>query len=79
MMDRARALRGMLAKLEDTCRTALRQFYMEDLSYREMARAQGVAVKTVGTRLSRCLQKLRAHIERDRALKELLGPALFSE
>jgi len=57
--ERAAALREALDRLEEGCRDGLRQFYFEGLSYKEMALRQGVAVNTVGSRLARCLEKLR--------------------
>ena len=57
--ERAALLREALQRLDETERTCLLQFYAEGLSYREMAVRQGVAVNTVGSRLSRCLDKLR--------------------
>ena len=52
-------LREALAKLDEPSRTFVLQFYVEGLSYRDMAQRYGVAVNTVGSRLSRCLDKLR--------------------
>jgi RNA polymerase sigma factor (sigma-70 family) len=51
--------------MDEQSRTCLLQFYVEGLSYKDMAERQGVTVNTVGSRLSRCLDKL----------KEALGPA----
>lgn len=62
--ERAAALRAALGTLDDACRDGLRQFYFEGLSYKAMAEQQGVAVNTVGSRLSRCLEKLRAAMGR---------------
>ncbi len=62
--DRATALRAALGTLDEACREGLRQFYFEGLSYKAMAERQGVAVNTVGSRLSRCLEKLRAAMGR---------------
>lgn len=59
-MERAAALRRVLGEVDETCRTAIRQFYVDGLSYREMSEQQGVTVNTVGSRLARCLEKLRA-------------------
>jgi len=65
--ERAAMLRRALDSLDPTCRTSIRQFYVEGLSYKDMAVRQGVAVNTVGSRLSRCLEKLREWIERTEA------------
>ncbi len=61
--ERAALLREALQRLDETERTCLLQFYAEGLSYREMAARQGVAVNTVGSRLSRCLDKLRGLLD----------------
>lgn len=63
--ERAAVLRTALGRLDDACREGLRQFYFDGLSYKAMAGHQGVAVNTVGSRLSRCLEKLRAVLERE--------------
>ncbi|MDD4103112.1 MAG: sigma-70 family RNA polymerase sigma factor [Kiritimatiellae bacterium] len=63
--ERAAELRAALGHLEQACRDGLRQFYFEGLSYKAMAASQGVSINTVGSRLSRCLEKLRMALERD--------------
>jgi len=65
--ERAALLRRAMRRLDENERRCLLQFYAEGLSYREMATRQGVAVNTVGSRLSRCLDKLRGLLERDDA------------
>lgn len=57
--ERAAMLRATLARMDEASQTLIRQFYVEGLSYREIAQRQGVAVNTVGSRLSRCLDRLR--------------------
>jgi len=57
--ERAALLRAALAQLDEASRACVLQFYVEGLSYKEMAQRQGVTVNTVGSRLSRCLEKLR--------------------
>ena len=59
----ASAVRAALARLDESDRACLLQFYVEGLSYKEMAERQGVTVNTVGSRLSRCLDKLRELLE----------------
>lgn len=62
--ERAGMLRRALAQMDAPSRAYIRQFYVEGLSYKEMAERQGVAVNTVGSRLSRCLDRLRELLER---------------
>jgi len=68
--ERARALRRVLEALDDTCRTALRMFYIEHQSYLDMARALGIATNTVGSRLAKCIAKLRSLARQDTELGE---------
>lgn len=68
--ERARAIRRLLGTLDDTCRTALHQFYVEGLSYLQMAGRLGIATNTVGSRLAKCVAKLRALARRDDELRE---------
>lgn len=57
--ERARLLRAALSRMDEPCQSHIRQFYVDGLSYKEMSARQGIAVNTVGSRLSRCLDKLR--------------------
>ncbi len=57
--ERAAILRAALDRLDPQSRENLVLFYVEGLSYKEMAERQGVAVNTVGSRLSRSLERLR--------------------
>jgi RNA polymerase sigma factor (sigma-70 family) len=59
VMERAQALRAAMERIDETCRAAIREFYTEGRSYREIADRQGIAINTVGSRLSRCLERLR--------------------
>lgn len=59
LAERAAALRQAMGRLDAPCANAVRSFYVEGRSYRDMAQAEGVAVNTVGSRLSRCLDRLR--------------------
>jgi len=63
-MENVKVVREALAKLDEPSREFVLQFYVEGLSYRDMARIHGVAVNTVGSRLSRCLDKLRPLLRR---------------
>jgi RNA polymerase sigma-70 factor (ECF subfamily) len=61
--ERVAVLRRAMEQLDADSQSCLRQFYVEGLSYKDMAARQGVAVNTVGSRLSRCLDRLRALLE----------------
>lgn len=61
--ERARHVREALNRLEPPCRQIILQFYSEHLSYREIAVVEGMSINTVGSRLSRCLDKLKALLE----------------
>jgi RNA polymerase sigma factor (sigma-70 family) len=61
--ERAVILKAALAQLDEAEQACLLQFYVEGLSYREMAERQGVAVNTIGSRLSRSLEKLRGRLD----------------
>ena len=58
--ERAAALRELLKELDPSCKIAIRQFYLEEKSYKEIAGINGITVNTVGSRLSKCLEKLRS-------------------
>jgi len=57
--ERAKDLHGMIAETSETCQEAIRLFYFESLSYTEIGEALGLAVNTVGSRLSKCLTRLK--------------------
>jgi RNA polymerase sigma factor (sigma-70 family) len=57
--ERARALRGVLARLDETCAKAIGLFYMDGVAYKDMAEMLSISINTVGARLSKCLDKLR--------------------
>jgi len=68
--ERAAALRSLLDELDPSCKTAIRQFYMEEKSYKEIAELNGITVNTVGSRLSKCLEKLRLLMKENDSLEE---------
>jgi RNA polymerase sigma factor (sigma-70 family) len=55
-------LRQKLKLLNETCQHAIQQFYLEGLSYKEIAAANKLAINTVGSRLAKCLSKLRTMV-----------------
>ena len=70
--ERARQARELVARLEATCQDALDRYYLKEQSYRDIAGALGLSVNTVGARLSKCLDRLRALLAADPALREAL-------
>ena len=60
LAERAAALRQAMTRLDPACQATVHDFYVTERSYKEMAERQGVAVNTIGSRLSRCLDKLRS-------------------
>jgi RNA polymerase sigma factor (sigma-70 family) len=62
--EQAAALRRALDEVGEPCQTTIREFYGEGRSYREMAALHGVSVNTIGSRLARCLDRLRTILER---------------
>ena len=75
LAERARGVAALLEQVDETCRRALRLFYLESLSYREMGERLGIAVNTVGSRLSKCLAKLRDFVRADPSWREYFGLA----
>lgn len=64
--------------LEEPYRTTIFERFYEDILPREIARRHGVPVKTVKTRLSRGLEKLRADLDRrHKGRREAWLPALL--
>jgi RNA polymerase sigma-70 factor (ECF subfamily) len=59
LRERALALKQLLDRLDATCREAIRHFYLDGMSYKDISGKLGIAVNTVGSRLSKCLDKLR--------------------
>lgn len=69
--EKAADLKRALDGLESPCQTAIRQFYVEECSYKEMAEKEGISINTVGSRLARCLEKLRKLMKQDPAFADL--------
>ncbi len=68
--ERAAALRQLLERLDPSCKTAIGQFYMQEKSYKEIAELNGITVNTVGSRLSKCLEKLRTLMKENESMEE---------
>jgi RNA polymerase sigma factor (sigma-70 family) len=61
-LDASLVMKGLL-RLEERFRLPLAMFYLEELSYREIAGRLGIPVGTVMSRLSRARQMLRLQLE----------------
>jgi RNA polymerase sigma factor (sigma-70 family) len=62
-LDQALAVRDALATLPDTCREMLDRFFARDESYRMIGDALEIPAGTIASRISRCLEKLKAAME----------------
>lgn len=56
--EQAQLLHQALERLEDPCREIVELRYFGDLSYEELSRELGLNIKTVSSRLSKCLDRL---------------------
>ena len=59
-LDEAFAVRQGLANLTEECRQVLDRFFCRDESYRTIGDELGIPPGTIASRISRCLDKLRA-------------------
>jgi RNA polymerase sigma factor (sigma-70 family) len=62
-LDEALTVRGALGTLSERCQEILDRFFARDESYRVIADALDVPPGTVASRISRCLEKLKAAME----------------
>jgi RNA polymerase sigma-70 factor (ECF subfamily) len=62
-LDEALTVHEALAELPDNCREILDRFFAQDESYRTIGAALDLPSGTIASRISRCLQKLRAKLE----------------
>ena len=62
-LDEALAVHDALTALSDNCREILDRFFARDESYRTIGEALGLPSGTIASRISRCLERLRAQIE----------------
>jgi RNA polymerase sigma-70 factor (ECF subfamily) len=59
-LEEAFDVHGALASLPDNCREILDRFFARDESYRAIGDALNLPAGTIASRISRCLDKLRA-------------------
>jgi RNA polymerase sigma factor (sigma-70 family) len=62
-LDEALTVHEALAELPEMCREILDRFFTRDESYRTIGEALELPAGTIASRISRCLQKLRAELE----------------
>lgn len=62
--EQAALLRAALDQLGDPCREIIELRYFGDLSYEELSRALKLNPKTVSSRLSKCLDRLEAGLQK---------------
>jgi RNA polymerase sigma-70 factor (ECF subfamily) len=62
-LDEALAVREMMAMLPENCQEILDRFFARDESYRTIGEVLELPPGTIASRISRCLEKLRAAME----------------
>jgi RNA polymerase sigma factor (sigma-70 family) len=62
LLDEALVVREALGRLSGDCREILDRFFTRDESYRTIGEALGIPGGTIASRISRCLQHLRAEL-----------------
>ena len=70
--ERYHSVLSALRRLGDSCRESIQMFYISDLSYKQISDQLGVSVNTVGSRLSKCLTKLKKELQTPPLQEELL-------
>lgn len=75
MAEQAAGLQALLGRLDATCVAAIRLFYVEGLAYKDIAERLDISINTVGSRLAKCLEKLRGMARHDVFFRdEIIGP-----
>ena len=62
-LDDAMTVRAALDKVGDPCREILDRFFCRDESYRTIGDALDIPAGTIASRISRCLEKVRAEFD----------------
>ena len=62
-LDEAVAVREMMAALPESCQEILDRFFARDESYKTIGDALDLPAGTIASRISRCLEKLKAAME----------------
>ncbi len=73
-LDEALTVRAALDSLTPECREILDRFFTRDESYRSISEALSLPAGTIASRISRCLDKLKAALEEsDAPLRHVAG------
>ena len=67
--EQINTLHAELQRMHKTCRQSIHMFYMKHLSYKQMSEILGITVNTVGSRLSKCLSKLKTGLKNNPQFK----------
>ena len=62
-LDDAMTVRAALDEVGDPCRDILDRFFCRDESYRAIGDSLDIAAGTIASRISRCLEKVRAELD----------------
>jgi RNA polymerase sigma factor (sigma-70 family) len=62
-LDEAMSVRAALDKVGDPCREILDRFFCRDESYRTIGDLLAIPAGTIASRISRCLEKVRAELD----------------
>ena len=62
-IDEALVVRDALGAIDEKCQEILDRFFARDQSYRTIGEALDIPSGTIASRISRCLDKLRRHLE----------------
>jgi RNA polymerase sigma factor (sigma-70 family) len=62
-LDESLAIHDAMAAMTDNCRDILDRFFAQDESYRAIGEALDLPAGTIASRISRCLDKLKALLE----------------
>ena len=63
LLDDALTVHGAMAELPENCKDILDRFFARDESYRTIGEALGLPPGTIASRISRCLDRLKASLE----------------
>jgi RNA polymerase sigma-70 factor (ECF subfamily) len=63
LLDESLAIHDAMAAMSDNCREILDRFFAQDESYRTIGEALDLPAGTIASRISRCLDKLKALLE----------------